>query len=396
MTSLLLAVFLLLAGIQLLYILFIFSRTAFYQDPVSLPDEPSVAASTPGVSIIVCAWNELANLQELIPLLDAQQYPAFEIIVMNDRSGDGTRDWLEEVAGQFPRLRFFHIDREHEHVTPKKYALTIGIRKAVYDTVLLTDADCRPASDRWLAGMAAHLADPVKEIVLGFSPYERRRGWLNRIIRYETLYTAVQYFSLSLTGNPYMGVGRNLMYRRDLFLANRGFYSHMRVLGGDDDLFLNEVATSRNVAVSLYPETFTESKPKETWETWRRQKRRHLSVGRYYRTRNKAWLGLLSLSHVLTWVLTPAIVGLALPGLLRTGWPAMLYERETGLWLIGLGAILLRLLAFWLVVGRISWRLGRTVHWVGIPVMDVVLAGFFAGAGLKTLFSRRKNKLMWR
>ena len=396
MTLFLPAVFLLVTGIQLFYILFIFSRTAFYRDPVPRPADAPSGVEAPGVSIIVCAWNELPNLQALLPMLARQVYPTFEIIVMDDRSSDGTRDWLDSVAAHVPGLRYFHIDREHQHVTPKKYALTIGIRKAAYPLILLTDADCRPASTRWLAGMAAHLADPTRQIVIGVSPYERRPGWLNRLIRYETLYTAVQYVSLALAGHPYMGVGRNLMYRRDLFLNNRGFYSHMRVLGGDDDLFLNEVATARNVAVCLYPETFTESRPKQTWDAWRRQKRRHLSVGRHYQTKNKIWLGLLSLSHVLLWLLTPALLPLAVAPLLRTGWPAMLSTPDTQFWLVVLALWVFRLVAFWLVVGRISQRLGHMVHWAGIPAMDVVLAGYYAVAGVKTLFNRQKNKLAWR
>ncbi|WP_229311200.1 glycosyltransferase [Larkinella soli] len=361
--------------------------------------KPADNPDLPGVTIIVCAWNELDNLRALLPLLDQQIYPNFEVLVMDDRSSDGTKEFLERSAGAFRHVRFIRIDREHEHVTPKKYALTIGIRQATHDIVLLTDADCRPAGDSWLAGMAGRLANPRVQIVLGFGPYLRHpdNRWLNRLIRYETLYTAVQYFSLALAGIPYMGVGRNLLYRRQLFLNNKGFYTHIRVMGGDDDLFINEVATSRNTTVSLHPETFTWSSPKETFAAWRHQKRRHLSVGKHYRTRNKLWLGVLSVTHILSWMTGPVVVALTSARVLTEGFPALVTHPQGQLLLAVSGLFLFRLLAFWGVVGRISYRLGRTVHWAGIPVMDLVLSIYYAVMGFVTLRPRRnRHRMTWR
>ncbi|GAB3930290.1 glycosyltransferase [Larkinella terrae] len=392
-------------SIQLFYILGIFSRTALYSDPdeswlsdeaIQLKQSAGKPHTSPPVSIIVCAWNELDNLQTLLPALNDQVYPVFEILIMDDRSSDGTREFLEQSAAQYERLRFIRIDREHDHVTPKKYALTTGIRNAAYDCILLTDADCQPTGDYWLAGMVAKLKNPEKQIVLGFGPYKRRKRnrWLNRLIRYETLYTAVQYFSLALAGFPYMGVGRNLMYRRKLFLENKGFYSHIRVLGGDDDLFINEVATSRNVAISLHPATFTYSKPKETFAEWWHQKQRHSSVGKYYKTRNKIWLGLLSLTHVLSWLTGPVVSLVTLIRGVATGFSALMSQAEGQLLVIATGLFLFRLLAFWVIVGRISYRLGRTVSWLTIPVLDLAMGVYYAIMGFITLKPRNKNRRM--
>ncbi|WP_310588206.1 glycosyltransferase [Larkinella terrae] len=396
---------LLSVSIQLFYILGIFSRTALYSDPdeswlsdeaIQLKQSAGKPHTSPPVSIIVCAWNELDNLQTLLPALNDQVYPVFEILIMDDRSSDGTREFLEQSAAQYERLRFIRIDREHDHVTPKKYALTTGIRNAAYDCILLTDADCQPTGDYWLAGMVAKLKNPEKQIVLGFGPYKRRKRnrWLNRLIRYETLYTAVQYFSLALAGFPYMGVGRNLMYRRKLFLENKGFYSHIRVLGGDDDLFINEVATSRNVAISLHPATFTYSKPKETFAEWWHQKQRHSSVGKYYKTRNKIWLGLLSLTHVLSWLTGPVVSLVTLIRGVATGFSALMSQAEGQLLVIATGLFLFRLLAFWVIVGRISYRLGRTVSWLTIPVLDLAMGVYYAIMGFITLKPRNKNRRM--
>ncbi|WP_245563868.1 glycosyltransferase [Spirosoma luteum] len=384
-----------MVGIQLIYILFVYSRTAFYRQSAqnkqadsALPNEPS-----PGVSIVVCARNELDNLRELLPLLDTQQYPDFEVLVMDDRSTDGTGSFLENDIAHLERVRFIYIDKEYEHITPKKYALTIALKKVKYPTVLLTDADCRPASDGWLKGMTAPLTDKEKAIGLGFSPYEHRPGFLNRLIRFETLFTAVQYFSLALAGRPYMGVGRNLTYRTSLFFANQGFYRHKNVVGGDDDLFINEVATGKNTGICLDANTFMWSKPKENWPEWRLQKQRHLNVGNYYKAGNKVLLGLLTGSHVLTWVLT-LVFGLTVPVL-----AILHYSFSPMEWLLlqaGLVAFMIRLLLFWGIVGRISFRLGHTVHWTTMPYMDVVLAGYYGLAGLKTLFTKREKRIYWR
>ncbi len=440
MLLILLTFWLLVVSIQLIYILFVFSRTAFYRQPkpvsvvvtsavpafssvpyaVSLrvfaerasvheqrASPESVAHGTtaageagsadgvgPGVTIIVCAHNEYANLVELLPLLNEQQYPQFDVLVMDDRSTDGTQAYLEHELGRLTHVRFIRVEREHEHVTPKKYALTIALKKARYPTVLLTDADCRPASTDWLARMVAPFAAPSKEIVLGFSPYEVQPGLLNLLIRSETLFTAVQYSSLALAGRPYMGVGRNLAYRTGTFFANRGFYTHKNVLGGDDDLFINEVATGRNTAVCLDPATFTWSKPKETWAAWRIQKRRHLNVGKYYKPGHKLRLGLLIGSHVLTWVLALAVGGLLVGRILLR--PGSLTAHEGLLLAIAAGAFAVRGLAFWGIVGRISYRLGNTVHWAAMPLVDLILGVYYGLMGLQTVFTPRTKRYYWR
>lgn len=390
-----------MVSIQLIYILFVYSRTAFYRQPTlgnpgeSMPGASTEPAdeSTPGITVVVCARNELNNLTELLPLLNAQDYPDFEVLVMNDRSTDGTTTYLENDIADLSRVRFIRIDKEHEHVTPKKYALTIALKKAKFSTVLLTDADCRPATANWLAIMVAPLNNSKKAIVLGFSPYEKRPGWLNLLIQSETLFTAVQYFSLALAGRPYMGVGRNLGYRTSLFFANKGFYTHKNVMGGDDDLFINEVATGRNTAICLHPDAFAWSKPKETWSDWRLQKRRHLNVGKYYKPGHKFRLGLLIGSHVLTWALSLVTILIVSH---HEHYRVLFTAQEWLLLQIATGAFAFRLLTFWGIVGRISYRLAHTVHWAIIPYMDLVLSVYYGIAGLKNLFTSRKKRLYWR
>ncbi len=381
--------------IQLVFILFVYSRTAYRplgSSAGSWPSRLAMGPDAPGVTVIVCAHNECDNLAELLPLLDAQDYPVFEVLVIDDRSGDDTQDMLRDLIPTLPHCRSIRIDQNPAHTTPKKYALTIALKKAEYDVVLLTDADCRPAGPFWVAGMVSSLIRRDKSIVLGVSPYEYRPGWLNRLIRYETLFTAVQYLSMALVQRPYMGVGRNLMYRKSVFFDNKGFYTHLNVVGGDDDLFMNEVANSRNTVISLDPATFVLSKPKETWADWRTQKRRHMNVGKFYRPAHKRRLALLMGSHVLTWLLAlPVLCWVVLH--LVTGHTERLWEP---LLLIATVVFIWRLVAFWIIVSRISKRLDEPVKVYGIPGLDLILAIYYGLVGGQALLQRRQREIRWR
>lgn len=178
----------------------------------------------------------------------------------------------------------------------------MGIKTARYEVVLLTDADCVPASEFWLQKMQ-EAYQPGIEIVLGYGAYYKAPGLLNKLIRFETFHSALQYFSYALAGHPYMGVGRNLSYKKELFFNNKGFSSINQIPGGDDDLFINKVATPTNTAIMIDPDAFTFSAPKKTWDEWWSQKSRHYSAARYYKPKYKRLLGLYSLSHALLYPL---------------------------------------------------------------------------------------------
>ncbi|NJM25777.1 MAG: glycosyltransferase [Bacteroidia bacterium] len=258
---------------------------------------PSTAVADEPVSLVVCAHDEEQNLRALIPLLRQQRHPEFELIIVNDRSNDNTFDLLREAAAEDARIKVVTIDRIPDHLDPKKYAVTLGIRTARYERIVLTDADCRPASTQWLQHMTAGLHDG-KQIVLGYSPYIKEEGLLNGFIRFETLFSALQYIGFAIMGMPYMGVGRNLAYTKPLFMDNKGFNSFRKITGGDDDLFVNRHATSKNVSLCIGKEALVYSFPKKSWRAFFRQKKRHLSVGRYYKTRDKLVLGLFMFSYI--------------------------------------------------------------------------------------------------
>ncbi|WP_282783709.1 glycosyltransferase [Phaeodactylibacter xiamenensis] len=288
MEPILLGLFLAATFVQLLYWLGLFSRLALYRQPPppKVPPEP--------VSIIICAHNEAENLRQNLPLFLAQDYPDFEVLVVNDASTDNSLEILLEFKRKSPNLRVANLTTKVSR--GKKAALSKGIKAAKHSILLLSDADCRPVSSKWLEHMQAFIRDRV-EIGLGYSPYIREKGILNATIRFETVYSAVQYSSFAFVGMPYMGVGRNLIYRKHLYREAGGFDDHMDVTSGDDDLFINAVATPYNTRVILSPEAFVFSKAKSSWRGYYRQKSRHLSTGTRYRPVHQLLLGALSASH---------------------------------------------------------------------------------------------------
>lgn len=294
----LIALYLICFVFQLFYYLFIFSRLAFFKDKSKQGSEP--------VSVIICAKNERDNLLEFLPKYLNQNYPKFEVIVVNDNSSDDTEDVLKAFALQNKHLKIVNVPDSDRFFGSKKFALTLGIKAAKYDRVLLSDADCYPASKNWLQKMSNY--QKGKKIILGFGAYEKQKGLLNKLIRFETFYTALQYLSFAKAKMPYMGVGRNLAYHTELFFKNRGFASHQHILSGDDDLFINEVANKHNTQIVVDEEAHTISKPKNSYQKWFRQKKRHFSAGKHYKFKHKIMLGLLQLSQLLLIVLFIALV----------------------------------------------------------------------------------------
>jgi glycosyltransferase involved in cell wall biosynthesis len=254
--------------------------------------------STKGISVVICARNEANNLERFLPLILEQNYPKFEVVVVNDCSTDHTEELLSELKVKYDKLRYTNIPLNEKFAHGKKLALTIGLKSAQYDHVLLTDADCYPANKGWLQSMAGNLGGD-KEIVLGYGKYEKQKGLLNIIIRYETVFTAIQYLSFAIKGRPYMGVGRNLGYHKDLFFKSKGFAGHYHIASGDDDLFVNQHAIKKNTSVEIETESFTISLPKRKLGAWIRQKRRHLLAGNLYNRGSRWRLGLEIFSRLL-------------------------------------------------------------------------------------------------
>jgi cellulose synthase/poly-beta-1,6-N-acetylglucosamine synthase-like glycosyltransferase len=251
---------------------------------------PAHEAERP-VSIMVAARNELENLRRLLPVLLTQDYPQFEVVLIDDRSDDDTIVYAQQLTQYYPNVRLVTVGSTPQGLSPKKYALTLGIKVARYPRLLFIDADCLPASDQWVRYMARGF-DSGADIVLGYGRYQEEPGFLNQLVRFETLLTGLQFLSFAERGQPYMGVGRNLAYTKQTFLATKGFASHIRSLSGDDDLLVQDaVKRGKTTSTVTYPAAQTVSEAPASWGAWWRQKRRHMSAGSRYRATDRVRLG---------------------------------------------------------------------------------------------------------
>ena len=256
----------------------------------------SFLTEQPPVSVIICAKDEADNIRKFLRLILEQDYPAFEVIVINDGSTDETHNLLKDLSETYSNLRTTFVPVGAGNISTKKLGLTLGIKAAKYDWLLFTDADCMPEDKFWIARMARNFY-PETDFVLGYGAYLNKSGFLNKLITYDTLFIALQYMGMALANKPYMGVGRNLAYRKETFFAHKGFASTLRLSSGDDDLMVNQACTSTNTKVEIAPDSITWSEPNTTYRGWFFQKERHLSVSSFYTGISKFRVSLEPLSR---------------------------------------------------------------------------------------------------
>lgn len=289
-------IFLVVVIIQVTYYLIIFRKFAFSEIQKEKPKNIAI-------SVIICAKNEAENLKQFIPLVANQEYSDYEIVLVNDASIDNSLEIMEEFEEKYNNIKIVDVKNNEAFWASKKYALTLGIKASSHDYLLFTDADCKPISKYWIKEMSSHFSND-KTIVLGYGGYAKiKNSLLNRLIRFETVFTAIQYFSFAKFGLPYMGVGRNLAYRKDEFYKVNGFFGHMNINSGDDDLFINTVASKSNTALCYSPNSFTKSVPNSTFKSWFSQKRRHISTANRYKLLHKLLLAEFYSSQILFWLL---------------------------------------------------------------------------------------------
>lgn len=346
--------------LQLYYVVFVYGKLSRYKVP------PVAAIQPVPVSVIICARNEESNLRTNLPAILTQDYPSFEVIVVNDCSSDDTEWLLKDLAKRFHHLRIVHLKEHLIHKRGKKFAATIGIKAASHEHLVFTDADCWPQSAQWLRSMAGAF-DSGAEIVLGYSPYERRKGLLNALIRFETFHTATSYLSYALKGNAYMGVGRNMAYLKSLFFRGKGFAAHMHIPSGDDDLFVNQNAGRDNTRICIDRNAHVWSIPKLTFSSYFQQKTRHHGAARMYRASHR-WMLATQLISAVLFYLSVVICVVMLPEL----------------WELFVGILLIRWLVLTLTFESVMKKLQVADLLIWLPLLDlffyfyIVLNGFFA------------------
>ena len=278
--------------IQLLYHWGFFSKVAFYKRNA----RPKLDEELEPVSIVICARDAYEYLVELIPALLQQDYPNFELVVVNDCSDDETEEFLKDLARKEPKIKPVQLKQHLNFFSGKKFPLSMGIKSATNDLIILTDCNCMPVNDLWLRSVV-QCYEKNTEMVIGYSPIMQRKSRLNRLMRFDALQQGLLYLSAALKGHPYMGVGKNLSYRKELFYKNKGFISHYTTSVGDDDLFVSQVATKRNTKTLIDAENAILTIPTRSFKLWMRQKSSRYSTIPKYSVRARLSLGLFYLSQ---------------------------------------------------------------------------------------------------
>lgn len=355
------------ASIQLFYYLVLYIRAVIHK---SAENNNTIIP----VTVVICARNEEENLQKNLEAVLEQDYPEYEVVVVNDCSEDDTEDVLKRFMQKYPHLRTTFIKLNEKFTHGKKLALTVGIKSAIYDHVVLTDADCCPSSPEWLKNMVKNFSEE-KTIILGYGGYETKPGFLNLLIRFDTAIIALQYISYALFGKPYMGVGRNLAYNKSVFFNNKGFASHARLQSGDDDLFINEVANKKNVAVEINSAAHTRSEAKKRFSDWVEQKQRHYTTFARYKFSHKFLLGFENFSRVLFYFLFISLL--------------ILQEY----WIAALAIFVVRLVVQLIIFGKAFKRLAERKLLLISPIFDFLMPFISLGIYISNKLSANKQ---WR
>ena len=349
--------------LQLFYYLAIFGKFAFIKPQ-------SITPKRIPVSVIVCAKNEAKKAKQFVPLLAEQDYPDFEIVLIDDASSDETLDIFEEFEKQYAHVRLVKVENNEAFWGNKKYALTLGIKAARKEYLLFTDSDCYPASKDWITQMTSQFT-MNKTIVLGYGGYEKvKNSLLNKIIRFDAMLTATQYFAWTKAGKPFSGEGRNLAYKKEEFFKVNGYIDHMSIRTGEDALFLNQAATKKNTTICFTPESFTYSEPRKSFSAWRRQKRRQVYTATFFSFKDKFQLRLFFVSQLAFIILAVALL-------------ALQYN-----WMLMLPVIGTRYLASWITLGYSAAKLKEkdTMYWY--PLLETILTFTQLNVFFTNLFSK--------
>lgn len=262
----------------------------------------------PPVSVIICAKNESENLERFLPSILDQDYPEYEVIVVNDGSTDESSNLLERLQLTHKNLYQTFLPMEAKYHSRKKACLTVGIKAAHHEHLLFTEADCQPNSKFWISNMMQNFT-PKAEIVLGYSSYEKKEGFLNAMLNYDNIFTSMQFMGFARKGKTYMGTSRNLAYKKELFFKNKSFASHLDLTLGDDDIHIQEISNSENVRIEFFNKGATTSFREHTYKTFLSEKDMRMYTGLRYNARTKALIRTELATRFLSYLLAVVLIG---------------------------------------------------------------------------------------
>lgn len=283
--------------IQLIYYIALYNRIARYDRAINRK-VVNFSEELPPVSVVICARNEYYNLRESLPSVLEQDYPRYEVIVINNNSSDESEGLLAALEKKYDHLYHSFTPENSRGISHKKLGLTLGVKASKYDWLVFTEANSYPVSNNWLRLMARNFT-PNTEIVLGYSGYERGKSRFHKHVSFDALFMSMRYLGFAIAGKPYMGIGRNMAYRKELFFREKGYSSHLNLQRGDDDLFINRIATPANTRVEISKDAVTRMKPLKYYKDWIEEKVSYAATSGYLKGGQRRLLGFETFTGIL-------------------------------------------------------------------------------------------------
>ncbi len=280
--------------ILLCYNLFVYRKP--FNHEIKRKDITVDDSNLPGISVIISSKNDSEQLEKNLPFVLEQDYPNFEVIVVNCGSTDETDTVLKAASNKYPQLYHTFIPAEADEINEKKLALTVGIKAAKNDFLLFTESYCKPCSSEWIREFGKQFTQG-KDIILGYSNLQApEKISYSSFIKYDNLIHHIKFLSRAISRKPFMGTGRNMGYKKELFFKNKGFSAILGIDGGEDDLFINRISNKRNTDVVVSAKSITETDSVENLATWRSLKSRHLYTKQLYKGFSSLFFGFENLS----------------------------------------------------------------------------------------------------
>lgn len=389
-------IYYLLAATGFLFVLQILYLFLLYNAPArQYPKQQRLQAESkegepqrfPRLSVVIPVSNQDYLLRKNLPAVLEQDYPEFEVVVVDDNSTDDTADILQQLQYRYPRLRTTFVPPTSRRISHRKLALTLGIKAAANDWLVFTDADCRPATNQWLRSLAAQLANsksPV-EAVIGYTGYEpsQRRSLAAFFRRFDSQLRCLRLLGLAVYGRAHMAYGTNMLYRRSIFFDAKGYSSHLHLERGDDDIFVNAHIRPRCIRAAVCPDA-TVLCTDTTRRHWRLERMGRLATRRYLRGIQPLVLGLDTLTRILYLAATLATIIVSIA-----------FASAVSLWWIPLAAVAVlwavRYALSWIVWNRAARALGDSLYGPALPLLEVLHPFWELGLRLEYLFSSKQR-----
>ncbi|MCB9252536.1 MAG: glycosyltransferase [Flavobacteriales bacterium] len=355
------------AMVQLMYYFFVFSKFAFHRS------NSTESGGMVPVSVILTSKNELRFIKENLDLYLRQDYPEFEIIIINDGSWDGTDEYLEEISKSEPKLKVVSINQDEKYAKNKKFALTMGIKASQYEWLLFSNIDAVPKGNRWILEMSKGMTDD-KEMVLGYSGYKKKNSILNLLLHWDSVVTAMRSFSYALRNKAFMSAGSNIAYKKSLFFSVKGFASHQHIIAGEEDLFINETANKTNTTIVYTGESFTTSLKEFGWKQWFRLNRSKVFVQKFLRKRFDLYL--LNMGQLFFYLFLMA---------------GLIFSFEN--WPYFLGIFLFKTLCQYIILYNIMKKLEATRLLAFSWLLDILMLPYYLTLGISGMVTKKIKNL---